>query len=108
MGCFVNTTRLDKLKKTLVQLLKSEIGEQQAREAGEKLKDIEFDLIVVSPLRRTCATARLVLEHCLDKVNLQRDQQHFAATHSVLFQLTPIVIPNAAEDVTAADDFGIG
>eukprot|EP01102_Stenamoeba_stenopodia_P018033 TRINITY_DN655_c0_g1_i2.p1 TRINITY_DN655_c0_g1~~TRINITY_DN655_c0_g1_i2.p1 ORF type:complete len:290 (-),score=57.94 TRINITY_DN655_c0_g1_i2:61-930(-) len=67
--------------------LLTEEGERQARSAAEGLKKKDFELIVVSPLRRTCLTARLALESFLDR-------------------LTPIVIPNAAEDVTAGDDLG--
>ena len=51
----------DKLKhwfrKDLVDCELTELGIQQAKEAGEKLKNVNISLVLVSPLRRTLQTA---------------------------------------------------
>ena len=46
-----------RFRKDLVDCELTDLGIQQAKEAGEKLKDINISLVLVSPLRRTLQTA---------------------------------------------------
>lgn len=50
----------------------TELGRKQAKEAGEKLKDLTFDHVYVSPLKRAIDTAKLLTD---DKYPLIIDQR---------------------------------
>ena len=41
----------------------NDIGRKQAKEVKEKLKNIKFDLVFSSPLKRTLETARIITDH---------------------------------------------
>lgn len=48
----------------------TELGKQQARELGAKLKNIDFDAVISSPLQRAVDTTRIILdEGCTNKSN---------------------------------------
>ena len=51
----------------------SENGKKQVEEQAEKLKDINFDMIFVSPLMRTIQTANIVNKY--HKMNLIKDER---------------------------------
>ena len=46
-----------RFRKDLIDCELTELGIQQAKEAGEKLKDVNISLVLVSPLRRALQTA---------------------------------------------------
>lgn len=41
----------------------NEVGLQQANQLAELLKDVEFDAVIASPLKRACQTAEIVAKH---------------------------------------------
>ena len=53
----------------------NEKGIRQAKETKEKLKDIDLDLIICSPLKRTKQTAAIINEDRLIKIILADDLQ---------------------------------
>ena len=52
-----------KFSKDYLDVEITEKGIQQALEAREKMKDIDIDLIIVSPLRRALMTCELIFEN---------------------------------------------
>lgn len=64
----------------------SENGENQAKELGENIKDIQFDKIIVSDLERAKQTARLIFgndaEFEFDERLRELNNTHFAGRYS--------------------------